>query len=41
MVKEIARDRIGIIPISKVVPHKNKKAAKYPKQELDKEKEDA
>ncbi len=37
MVKEIARDRIGIIPISKVVPHKNKKAAKYPKKQLEDE----
>jgi len=28
-VKEIARERMGAPPVEKVVPHKNKKAAKH------------
>jgi hypothetical protein len=28
-VKELARERMGAPPVGKVVPHKNKKAAKH------------
>jgi hypothetical protein len=28
-VKELARERVGAPPVEKVVPHKNKKAAKH------------
>lgn len=39
MVKEISRERIGTVPVTKVVPHKNKKGAKHPKRALTQEME--
>jgi hypothetical protein len=38
MVKELSRDNIGVVPVTKIVPHKNKRKYKHPKEELEKEK---
>jgi hypothetical protein len=37
LVKDNARREIGNVPNTKVVPHKNKKAPKHPKRDMEQE----
>jgi hypothetical protein len=37
LVKDNARREVGSVPVTKVVPHKNKKAPKHPKRDLEQE----
>ena len=34
-VKELSRERVGPVPVSKVLPHKNKKGSKHPKRDME------
>ncbi len=40
VVKDTARHQVGSVPSTKVVPHKNKKASKHPKREMEQERQE-